>query len=142
MTRIIASLSTLAVATSLIAATPALARNGADDPAGDNHGAAGGNATQVLRSGTCTGPSTAKLKAKPRNNKLEVEFEVDRNRAGVRYDVVLRRNGVVFSHTSRVTAGRSGSFSVERRTPNGVGTDHITATATRSDETCSAALSI
>ena len=47
-----------------------------------------------------------------------------------------RRNGVVFARTSRVTAGRSGSFSVERRTGNARGVDRITATATRRGETC------
>ena len=101
----------------------------------------GGNAG-VTRTGDCTGPATWKLKAKPDDGAFEVEFEVDRNRAGLRYAVVLRRNGKVFSNTTRTTAGRSGSFSLQRRTGNRAGTDRITAVATRRGERCSAALSI
>jgi hypothetical protein len=126
MRRLLPSLAVLAAA--LLVAAPALARNGNDG--------------RVLRSGPCTGPATWKLKAKPDDGRLEVEFEVDRNRSGLRYNVVLKRNGVTFATVSRTTGGRSGSFSVERRTANGAGTDRITAVATRTGERCSGALSI
>jgi hypothetical protein len=108
-------------------------------PAGAKHG---GNAGRVIHTGDCTGPATWKLQAKPDNGGLEVEFEVDRNRAGLSYSVVLRRNGNVFSHVTRTTAGRSGSFSLSRHTGNRAGTDRITAVATRSGESCRASLSI
>jgi hypothetical protein len=142
MKRTLTSLATFALAASMFA-TPALARNGADDPAGDDSGGGGGgNGTQVVRTGTCTGPSTAKIKAKPRNGGFEVEFEVDRNRTGVHYNVVLRHNGAAFSHTTRTTAGRSGSFSISRHASNRTGTDRFSATATRAGEICRASLSI
>jgi hypothetical protein len=107
-------------------------------PAGAKHG----NAGRVIHTGDCTGPATWKLQAKPDNGGLEVEFEVDRNRAGLSYSVVLRRNGDAFSRTTRTTAGRSGSFSLSRHTGNRAGTDRITAVATRSGESCRASLSI
>ena len=44
----------------------------------------------VLVRGTCTGPSSAKLKLSPEDGRIEVEFEVDQNRVGVRWQVVLR----------------------------------------------------
>jgi hypothetical protein len=127
----------------LVAAPVALARNGADDPAGDNGGGGGGNGARVVRSGDCVGPAVWKLKAKPDNGGFDVEAEVDRNRVGFRYHVVLRRNGRVFADVSRTTAGRSGSFSVERHTGNRAGsTDRFTLVATRRGERCSGALSI
>jgi hypothetical protein len=152
----------LALAAAGGTASLATAEQGADDPPGDVRQARGtddsashsgaddavaratgdGDRGRVLRSGRCSGPSTWKLKAKPDDGRLEVEFEVDRNRAGVRFAVVMRRNGVVFVRTTRVTAGRSGSFSIERRTGNRAGVDRITAVATRRGETCRASLSI
>ena len=130
MQRVLRTAVALGVAAPLaFAAAPAIARHGANDG-------------RVVRTGQCTGPSSWTLKAKPDNGGLEVEFEVDRNRAGVRFGVVLRRNGVVFSRASRTTAGRSGSFSIGRHTGNRAGTDRITAVATRRGETCSAALII
>ena len=48
---------------------------------------------RVERSGDCTGVSNWELKAKPDDGRLEVEFEVDQNTNGVRWHVVLKRNG-------------------------------------------------
>ena len=39
--------------------------------------------------GTCTGPSTSKLKLSNEDGRIEVEFEVDQNRNGVRWDVAI-----------------------------------------------------
>ena len=41
----------------------------------------------------CTDGSTAKLKVKPDNGRLETEFEVDQNRNGVTWKVTITRNG-------------------------------------------------
>jgi hypothetical protein len=92
----------------------------------------------VLVRGACTGASTSKLKLSPENGRIEVEFEVDQNRNGVRWNVVLTRNGVRVASLSRVTAGRSGSFEARRVLANRPGNDVVRATATRNGERCSA----
>ena len=98
---------------------------------------------RVLKSGDCSGNSNWKLKAKPDDGRLEVEFEVDQNRNGVRWNVVLKRNGNTALETTRTTRAPSGSFTVEKRMRNGAGTDRISAVAKRGDrETCRASLRI
>ena len=92
---------------------------------------------RVERSGSCTGVSDGDLKAKPDNGRLEVEFEVDQNKSGVRWHVVLKRNGDKVREGNRVTQAPSGSFSFERRIGNPAGTDKIVGIATReSGERC------
>jgi len=92
----------------------------------------------VLVAGRCTGPSTSKLKLSEENGRIEVEFEVDQNRVGRRWAVVLRRNGSVVSRQTRVTRGPSGSFEARLLARNLAGTDRFVATATRAGESCSA----
>jgi hypothetical protein len=152
-----------------LAPAAAVAKNGADDPAthaGDDHGAIvtgpgddkGGIAaepgddkggqrsggTKAKRAaGTCTGRSSAKLKVKPRNGRLETEFEVDQNRNGVRWTVRIRRDGKSVVKTRARTKAPSGSFSVERRLRNPAGRDRIVARATSaSGEVCKAAVTV
>lgn len=84
--------------------------------------------------GRCTGGTTSKLKLSEEDGRVEVEFEVDQNRNGVRWAVVIRRNGVVIRRVSRVTGGRSGSFEVRVVAPHG----RFSAVATRRGETCRA----
>lgn len=104
---------------------------------------AGGNRGRKLVVGSCTDGSTAKLKVKPDDGRLEAEFEVDQNRSGVTWSVVLRRNGRVAVSTRATTNARSGSFSVERKIADGSGSDRVSARATSpSGEVCSAALTI
>ena len=105
--------------------------------------AKGGNDRDKRVTGRCTGHSTAKLKVKPDDGRLEAEFEVDQNRNGVRWKVTLRRNGAVAVRTSARTKAPSGSFSVERRLADGAGSDRISARATSpSGEVCTAALTV
>jgi hypothetical protein len=95
--------------------------------------AGNGNGTgddDVRVTGRCTGNATAELELSPEDGRIEVEFEVDQNRNGVRWQVVLRRQGAVFFRGSRVTRGPSGSFEVRRVTANGPGTDVVRARAT------------
>ena len=152
----------LVLALTALAPAAALARNGADDPTGDDRGgqraaddssgrssgdASGGSSTvkanRRLVAGTCTGRSSAKLKVKPDDGRLETEFEVDQNRNGVRWRVVLRRNGAVVVTTRATTRAPSGSFSVERRLANPAGSDTIRARATSpSGEVCTARVTI
>ena len=56
--------------------------------------------------GSCTGGSTAKLKAKHDDGRLETEFEVDQNRNGVTWTVRIRRNG---SHAVKTTRHHHGA---------------------------------
>ncbi|MBK5117004.1 MAG: hypothetical protein JJE23_08820 [Thermoleophilia bacterium] len=79
----------------------------------------------VRSTGTCTGSSSSKIKAKARDGRLEVEFEVDQNRNGVKWKVRLKDNGKrVFRGNAR-TKAPSGSFSVERKIRDLSGTDRI-----------------
>ena len=91
-------------------------------PARDNPG--------VIRTGVCSGlGANWKLKAKHDDGRVETEFEVDQNVNGRRWNVVIRRNGVVVFRGSRITRPPSGSFSVNRRIANAAGRDRIVATA-------------
>ncbi len=91
--------------------------------------------------GRCTNGSAAKLKLSEENGRIEAEFEVDQNRNGVRWTVVLRRNGGVVRRATAVTRAPSGSFEARAVVANGAGADRITATATRRGERCSAGAS-
>jgi hypothetical protein len=122
---LILSLTIAAVAVAV--PTTALARHGGDK---------GKRVT-----GKCTKNSTSKLKVKSDDGRLETEFEVDQNRNGVKWSVVLRRNSKVAVRTHARTKSPSGSFSVERRLANGAGSDRISARATSpSGEVCTASL--
>jgi hypothetical protein len=155
----------LALAATAAVPSVALAKHGADDPPGDDHGGrvergddnGGGNSgsgsggdrndgggdrgTRVA--GTCTDGSTAKLKAKPDDGRLEVEFEVDQNRNGVTWAVRVRRDDTLVIRRSATTHAPSGSFSIEKKIANPAGSDHVTARATSpSGEVCTASLTI
>ena len=123
-----------------LSAAPVLAKDGDDDRGGDDRG--GDDDGRVIKRGDCSGASNWKLKAKPDDGGLEVEFEVDQNRNGVRWNVAVRRNGRVAARGTRVTRAPSGSFEFERQIGNGPGTDTISAVATRAGETCRASLRI
>jgi len=112
----------LAVLAALVVLAPAAAKDG-----------------DVLVRGTCTGPSSSKLKLSDEDGRIEVEFEVDQNRNGVRWSVVLRRPSVVVARATAVTRGPSGSFELRRVVADLAGSDRITARATRaSGEVCRA----
>ena len=94
----------------------------------------------VLVRGACTAGSTAKLKLSDEDGRIEVELEVDQNRNGVRWNVVVSRNGQPVARTTAVTGGRSGSFEVRRVIANGSGADRVSAVATRAGvERCTVA---
>jgi hypothetical protein len=93
----------------------------------------------VIRRGTCTGASTSKIKLSEEDGRVEVEFEVDQNRNGVRWNVAIFRNGSRIAHMTKVTRGPSGSFEARVLVPNRAGTDAFRARATRaSGEVCTA----
>ena len=93
--------------------------------------------------GTCTKSSTSKLKLSEEDGRIEVEFEVDQNRNGVRWNVVLLRNGTQVAKRVRVTRAPSGSFEARFVTASRAGTDRFVARATSpSGEVCVARASI
>jgi len=103
----------------------------------------GGDRDEKRVAGNCTGNATSKLKAKPDDGRLEVEFEVDQNRNGVTWKVRFRRNGERVVKTSATTHAPSGSFSVERKIGNPAGSDDIVARAiSPSGQVCKASLTI
>lgn len=118
MPRVLVSLAVLLAA--LVAATPAMAKDGDDDRE---------DRPEVRVAGSCASGVTSKLKLKARDGELEVEFEVDSNRSGERWRVTLVRERRVFWRGTERTGGRSGSFSVERRLDDLDGADTVTARA-------------
>ena len=98
----------------------------------------------VIKEGSCSAASTWKLKAKPDNGRLEVQFEVDENVVGDTWRVRLTDNGTLFFKGRRTTKAPSGSFEVTARTANQAGTDRIVGKALNltTGETCRGALSI
>jgi hypothetical protein len=92
----------------------------------------------VLVAGTCTKATSSKLKLSDEDGGIEVELEVDQNRNGVRWSVVLFRNGAEIGRRVGVTRGPSGSFEARLVTANRPGVDRFLARATRVGERCSA----
>ena len=110
-----------------LAAAPALAQGGRPG---------------VQATGNCTNGGTWKLKAKPDNGKLDVQFEVDTNVAGQVFTVKITDGATVVFKGTKTTAGPSGSFSVARLTANQAGQDTITAVARRVGNTCTGTVRI
>ena len=94
----------------------------------------------VRVSGKCSKTSTSKLKLGREDAGTEVEFEVDQNRNGVRWRVVLFRNGTRVASRAAVTRAPSGSFDA-RFVSAGAGRFVARATSP-SGEICRAAASI
>jgi hypothetical protein len=93
----------------------------------------------VRVAGKCSKASTAKLKLGREDAGTEVELEVDQNRNGVRWRVVLFRNGTRVASRTAVTRAPSGSFEARFVT---AGPGRFVARATSpSGEVCSAAAS-
>jgi hypothetical protein len=97
---------------------------------------------EIVHRGNCTAASDWKLKAKPDDGRIEVEFEVDSNRNGQTWAVRITDNGVQVFAGNRTTQPPSGSFEVERHIANRAGADVIRARATnaRTGETCTGSL--
>jgi hypothetical protein len=102
-------------------------------------GAAAKDRDDVKVVGSCTRTSASELKLSAEDGRIEVEFEVDQNRVGVRWSVVIRRNGRIVHRAVKVTRRPSGSFTARVVTANAAGQDRFVATATRAGESCRAA---
>jgi hypothetical protein len=99
---------------------------------------------RIIKRGDCSASADWKLKAKPDDGRLEVEFEVDANRAGQRWTWTIRHDGSTVASGRRTTEAPSGSFSVERRIVDAPGLHTVSATARnlRTGQTCRASLAI
>jgi hypothetical protein len=115
-----AALSAGLTAPLLAAATPAFASGG------------GG----VSASGACTNGGHFELKAKHDDGAIELEYQVDSNRAGQLWAVRITDNGAVVVSRHATTGGWSGSFTIRKVIANRPGTDKIHARATFKNHTC------
>ena len=111
----------------LAAATPAFASGG------------GGG---VSSSGACTNGGHFELKAKHDDGKIEMEYQVDSNRAGQVWAVRITDNGAVVVSRNATTAAPSGSFTIRKVIANQPGLDKIHARATFQNHTCGGAVTV
>ena len=97
---------------------------------------------EVRTSGACSRTADWKLKAKPDNGRIEMEFEVDANRVGQTWNVEIRDNGILVHSGTHRTVAPSGSFSITKRIANRADSDVLTARAARpaTVEVCSGRL--
>ena len=80
----------------------------------------------VVRRGSCAGATDWKVKVGPEDGRLEVEGEIDSNRAGQTWSWRILHNGSTSAHGTRTTKAPSGSFEVRRVLVNLRGTDTVT----------------
>jgi hypothetical protein len=104
--------ATLALALAVVGVAPAMA-----------------NDADVIRRGSCSGSTDWKLKLSPQDGRIEVEYEVDSNVNGQRWQVRIRKNGTRVFAGSRVTGPPSGSFEIRVVSSNPAGTDRFRARA-------------
>lgn len=103
--------------------------------------ASGGDA--VRRSGSCSGSTSWKIKAKADDTGIEVEAEIDSNRHGQTWTWKLRDNAELVDSGRATTTRPSGSFSVHRIAADAAGADAFTFRAKNptTGETCVARVS-
>lgn len=102
--------------------------------------ASGGDAVTVR--GACAHGGHFKLKAKHDDGRIEMELEVDSNRAGQRWAVRVTDNGAVVLSRHARTGGPSGSFTVRKNIPDRAGRDRIRARATFRNHTCTGVVTV
>jgi hypothetical protein len=97
----------------------------------------------TIRTGSCSGKTDWKIKAKADDGRIEVEAEIDSNKIGQTWAWKFKDNGDVFAKGQSTTKGPSGSFEVERKPANQAGTDHFVFRAVnpKSGEVCRATVS-
>ncbi|MEZ5094913.1 MAG: hypothetical protein R2731_01470 [Nocardioides sp.] len=96
----------------------------------------------VIKRGSCSGSATWKLKAKPRDGRIEVEGEVDSNKNGQTWRWKIKHNGTVSARGRATTKPPSGSFSVNRRMVDLSGKDVFVFRATHNGQVCRGKVSL
>ncbi len=121
---------TAAAAAPLAAAGPAQAK--------------GGGSPAIKASGACVGGGTWTLKAKHDDGRIEVEYEVEANRAGQLWhvDVALTDNNATVLSANKRTVAPSGSFSVRVLIADRAGVDTIRAHATFAARSCAGSVRV
>ena len=114
--RLATALAVPTIVLSALTAAPAVASGG-----GDVH----------QSSGSCSGSTDWKIKAKADDGRIEVEAEVDSNHSGQVWDWTIKHNGSMSAKGASTTRGLSGSFTVRRLMANLSGTDHFVFRAER-----------
>ena len=104
--------------------------------------ASGGGGGGVSSGGACRNGGHFTLKAKHEDGAIEVEYEVDSNRAGQVWAVRVADNGAVVVSRNATTAGRSGSFTARKVVANRAGADKIQAHASFKNHTCGGAVTL
>lgn len=106
--------------------------------------AAAASGSGVRSSGDCSAHAAWNLKAKHDDGRIEVEAQVDSNRAGQSWRWSIRDNGTLVRSGTATTSAPSGSFSVHRLIGNRAGTDHVVFRATRpaTGQTCRGSVSL
>ena len=99
---------------------------------------------EVINRGSCSGNTHWKMKAKPRDSRIEVEAEIDSNVNGQSWNWKLYHEGSVSAHGTSTTQAPSGSFSVQRKTTDAAGTDNFKFRAVNpaTDEVCIARVAL
>jgi hypothetical protein len=90
-------------------------------------GAASASGDDVRNAGRCSDASSSKIKVKPDDGGIEVEFEVDQNVNGANWKVKIKDNSEIVFQGSATTSAPSGSFSLERRIADRSGPDEVLA---------------
>lgn len=83
---------------------------------------------QARVNGTCGGGATSELRLDARNGRIRVEFEVDSDRGGERWRVVVAHERRVAWRGSARTRS-NGSFRIRRSIPDFDGADQVTVRA-------------
>jgi hypothetical protein len=96
---------------------------------------ASGGGGGVSASGACANGGHFKLKAKHDDRAIELEYQVDSNRAGQVWKVRITDNGAVVVSRHATTMGPSGSFTIRKVIANRPGPDKIHARATFKNHT-------
>jgi hypothetical protein len=90
-------------------------------------GAASASGDDIRNAGQCSDASSSKIKVKPDDGGIEVEFEVDQNVNGQSWKVKIKDNSEVVFRGSATTSAPSGSFSIERPIADRSGPDEVLA---------------
>jgi hypothetical protein len=91
---------------------------------------------------TCTPGVVGKLAARPRNGRIELQFEVESHVAGQTWTVNITDNGTSVHSGTSTTARASGTFNVFKRIADQPGADNLSASATFGGQRCTADLTV